>query len=109
MALSQPFFIRRLSIRCSNSGVDKRFDIYVSQVTDVGLLRKYISKVKFIEGRYYFNGDYIDDHVTLITVNNGDTLEVKKFREKKGNLHDVEIEIVRNTERMKKFLVPGGV
>lgn len=105
-----PYIIRRLQVRCSRDSnkysiKNKAFEIYVSERTNVYHLREYLSQVKLVEGRYYFKGDYIDHgYHRFIKVENEDTLEIKDYRERQGNLLEVSLQFYLNEK--KDLLVP---
>lgn len=100
------YLLRRLLIRCINSDISsyKEFTIYVSEYTDVNLLQEYVSKVKLIEGTYIFKGQYIAADV--LKVNNGDILEIHKFRQKKDSLHEVRLQISKEIIEIRNIKVP---
>lgn len=103
------YLIRRLHVRCSNSDLAsyKEFDVYVSEDTNVHLLQEYISEVKLIEGIYLFKGNHIIAlQVDVIKVNNGDILEIHKFRIKQGNLHNFRLQIFKERKEEQNITVP---
>lgn len=102
-----PYVIRRLHVRCRNSSSKyikyKEFDIYVSEHTNVHHLREYLSRVKLVEGLYYFKEDCID-RFEYINVQNGDTLEIKEYRERQGNLLNVSLKLSLNEKEDEKYI-----